>query len=495
MDDDGLRDAVELMKQAGTDIADYELKEAKGGFPNSVVESMVAFANTVGGTVILGISEQGFHSVDIDVKKLQAELSNTARNRIYPPVTVDIRVLRYEDRPIVVANVGEQDVRSKPSYVKSRGRIEGSYIRTGDGDYRLTPYEIDRFIESQTRVARNDLELVPDAVVEDLNPQLLQGWIRVQRSGSFGGTASLSDEQLMINRRVAARDQQGVLRPTVAGLMSLGTFPQKYFPRLNVVFTSFPASTKGQLAKGRRFRDSENIEGSIPDMLLGAIRAVSRNIRHGAIVTNGLREDVPEYPLDAIREAVANALMHRDYSIDAMGMPIRVELYPDRLEIINPGGLFGPITVDDLGKTGSTQSRNQFLSRILEDVPYEDVDGTVGRVVENRGTGYAIIRDSLADALMGEPIAESSFKEFRILIRHRKMTESENRSYSRENTESAILAFLAQHESASTSELAAASGISTKTVREYLSKLQAEGIVEGIGSKYSPKRRYRLVQN
>lgn len=69
IDNDGLCDAIELMKQAGTDIADYELKEAKGGFPNSVAESMVAFANTVGGTIILGISEKNFHSVDIDVKK------------------------------------------------------------------------------------------------------------------------------------------------------------------------------------------------------------------------------------------------------------------------------------------------------------------------------------------------------------------------------------------------------------------------------------------
>lgn len=403
--------------------------------------------------------------------------------------------MQYEDRPVLVANVQEQDVRLKPTYLKSKGRMEGSYIRTGDGDYRLTPYEIDRFIESQTRISRNDLEIVPDAVIEDLDPQLLKRWMEVQRSGSFGGTASMTDEQLMINRRVVIMDEQGILRPTIAGLMALGSFPQKYFPRLNVTFTVFEGSIKGRSVAGRRFKDSENIEGPIPAMLLGSLRAISRNIRHGAIVQNGLRKDILEYPLDAIREAVANALMHRDYSMDVIGTPVRVELYPDRLEIINPGGLFGPLTVEDLGKSGTTQSRNQFLSRILEDVPYEDVDGRVGRVVENRGTGYAIIRNSLEEALMDEPIAESSFKEFRILIRHRKMTDSENLSYSRKNTEAAILAFLAEHKSASTSELANASGISRKTILDYLSRLQEEGIVEGIGSLYSPQRRYRLARN
>lgn len=304
----------------------------------------------------------------------------------------------------------------------------------------------------------------------------------------------MSDEQLMMNRRVVAADSQGVLRPTVAGLMALGTFPQKFFPRLNITFTAFQRSTKGEVdSNGRRFADSENIEGPIPVMLLAALRVLSRNIRHGAVVKGALREDVPDYPLDAVREAVANALMHRDYSPESQGAPVRMELYPDRLEIINAGGLFGPLTVERLGERGSTQSRNQFLSRILEDVPYEDIDGRQGRVVENRGTGYEIMRNALADALMEDPVAMSSLDEFRIIFRHRKMTEQEDAGYSRQNVEEAILAYLSEHASGSTAELARASGMSTKTVRDYLNALLREGIVEGIGSKHSPQRRYRIA--
>lgn len=130
---------------------------------------------------------------------------------------------------------------------------------------------------------------------------------------------------------------------------------------------------------------------------------------------------------------------------------------------------------------------------MLEDIPYSDIDGRVGHVVENRGTGYAIIKDPLKEALMDPPLLVNKISEFRILFRHRRMTAQEGQEYSRNNMEQAILAYLAEHQSASTSELSNAAGVSTKTIRDYIARLIAEGVVEGIGSKYSPKRRYRLI--
>lgn len=205
-----------------------------------------------------------------------------------------------------------------------------------------------------------------------------------------------------------------------------------------------------------------------------------------------LREDVPDYPLAAIREAVANALMHRDYSIDACGTPVSIDLYPDRLEITNPGGLFGSLTIDRLGERGATASRNQFLSRILEDVPYTDYDGRVGRVVENRGSGYPTINRELEEALMPAPIAQSTLNQFELVLRHRRMTEQEGGGYSKSNVEEAILSFLSEKGSASSAELAHASGMTQKTIRRYLASLMDEGVIEAIGTMNSPKRRYRL---
>lgn len=487
--------AIKHMRQSGTDLAEYEVKASAGGFPKSIPETISAFANTHGGTIILGVSEQdGFKPVEgTDIKMLQEKLAQAARENVQPPQAIDIFVRQLEGVSVVIGNVPEASVREKPCYVKKLGQRDGSYIRTGDGDHKMSLYEIDRFMENQYRSANNDAAIVPDATMDDFDPKLLEGWLGRIRETTLDRSGTAIDEELMANRRVIATDSQGVDRPTLAGILAMGRYPQKFFPRLNIVFTSYPTPEKGVLdASGKRFADSLNIDGPIPAMVVTAVAAVSRNMRHGAIVRGALREDVPDYPLPAVREAVANALMHRDYSLDGQGTPVVVDLFPDRLEISNPGGLYGNLTVDRLGTKGATASRNKYLARILEDVPYTDYDGSTGRVVENRGSGYPTISHALASALMDKPIIQSTLDEFDILFRHRRMTEEEGRGYSRGNVEQAILSYLSTRGSASASEVARASGMSVKTIRRYLSNLVDEGVLESIGTKNSPKHRYRL---
>lgn len=151
--------------------------------------------------------------------------------------------------------------------------------------------------------------------------------------------------------------------------------------------------------ENRRFLDAQTIIGPIPFIIEDALNAVTKNMRTGAVIEGAFRQDVPDYPRKAVREAIANALMHRDYSPDARGSQVQVNLYADRLEILNPGGLFGNVTIDTLGTVGISSSRNQFLSNILETTPYPGG----GYVVENRGTGYQVIEEQLQAALMNPP--------------------------------------------------------------------------------------------
>jgi ATP-dependent DNA helicase RecG len=449
-----------------------------------------------GGVIIFGITEKGFHALDgLDVKATQTHCAQALRELVEPPLSAEILVLSHEGKPVVVLNVPEAPTRQKPCYVRKLGQVNGSYIRTGDGDHRMTLYEIDRFIENQQRTARHDAEMVCDATLEDLDPELVAAWVARSRRMASGRVASMDDETLLANRRIIKYDGDHNPRPTVAGLMALGSFPQKFFPRLSVTFTCYPSTKKGETSpRGERFIDFATIEGPVPVMISETLRAVERNMRHGAIVHGALRENVPDYPLAAVREAVANALMHRDYSPEGQASPVTVDLYPDRLEIANPGGLYGALTVSTLGERGSTVSRNQFLSRILEDTPYTEPDGATGQVVENRGTGYPIIQSELARALMAGPVVSSSLDEFVIVFLHRSMTADESSSYGRQNVIEAILQYFAERESLSTAEVARAAGISSKTARDYINRLIAEGLVEAIGSQYSPKRRYRLMR-
>lgn len=119
---------------------------------------------------------------------------------------------------------------------------------------------------------------------------------------------------------------------------------------------------------------------------------------------------MPEYPQEFLREVLVNAVAHRDYSAQAQGTPVQVRLFPDRIEVENPGGLFGPVTVDRLGEPGLTASRNEVLMRILEDLPAE-----AGRTLcENRGTGIVSILEALRQAGLQPPRFDDMRTTFKV---------------------------------------------------------------------------------
>ena len=294
----------------------------------------------------------------------------------------------------------------------------------------------------------------------------------------------------MLDLHVAKHDGD-VLRPTLAGLMAMGKFPQKFFPRLNVTFTVFPGIDKSAPRDGgRRFLDSQTIVGPIPYMIEDVLAAVSRNMRTGAVIEGAFRNDVPDYPPVAVREAVANALMHRDDSPESRWSQVRVNMFADRLEVLNPGGLYGDVTIDSLGVSGVSSARNQFLSNILETTPFPDG----GYVVENRGTGYQEIEERLRRALMRPPRPRNSTTTFSLTFDKRRVSPSEVSGPGARDVDGAILGYLGERTSASTAELVRASGMARSTISAHIKRLVADGRVEPTEPARSPKQRYRLVR-
>ncbi|SER29392.1 ATP-binding protein [Parafannyhessea umbonata] len=254
--------------------------------------------------------------------------------------------------------------------------------------------ELDRMTAERTQ-STHDARLVPDATVDELDPDLLSGFLARERATSSHVFENLSDEDILLALGAAKRDDADTVRPTLAGLMALGHHPQDHFPRANIVFIAFWGPKSDPLAGGR-FLDSRTVIGPIPVMVAETLASVRRNMRIASYVVGGSRIDVPEYPEVAVREAVANALMHRDYSPEALGSQVQVNMFADRIEIISPGGLYGMVTVDNIGTYGASSSRNQFLSRILESVPYPEGYPERGFIVGNRGAGFARIQESLS---------------------------------------------------------------------------------------------------
>ena len=148
---------------------------------------------------------------------------------------------------------------------------------------------------------------------------------------------------------------------SLGGLLALGSYPQEHFPQLMVTFVHYPTEIGPQASE--RFLDNVTLEGPIPVMVRDTLAAIRRNMSRRAIIGGAGRRDVWEYPETALREAVVNALVHRDLSSGARGTQVQIEMYPDRLVIRNPGGLFGPVTVDNLAKKASPQHVTRPSSR------------------------------------------------------------------------------------------------------------------------------------
>ena len=179
----------------------------------------------------------------------------------------------------------------------------------------------------------------------------------------------------------------GEAKPTLAGLLAAGTYPQQFFPRLLINCTAYPGMSKEEMTIGERsyrYLDTMSAVGSVPEMMREALEFVGRNMKTGAVIVEGMRYDAPECPLVAVREAVANALMHRDYSPEGRGSPVELNIYADRIEVVSPGGLYGAASVDGLlaADPPLPATRNVVLAHVLETTPFAD-----GFVVENRSSG------------------------------------------------------------------------------------------------------------
>ncbi|MCI6206483.1 MAG: hypothetical protein MR654_06130 [Corynebacterium glucuronolyticum] len=262
--------------------------------------------------------------------------------------------------------------------------------------------------------------------------------------------------------------------------MATGIYPQKVFPRLNVTFSSYPGDSKATGLNNQRFLDNQSFVGSIPTLIHDCVAAVQRNSRIGGVIDGVFRKDLPDYPPVAVREAITNALMHRDYSPQARGAQVQVNMYP--------GGLYGMVTEDTLGKAGVSSTRNQYLSQLLESCPYSGG----GYVAENRGRGYQEILSQLDQQLLPSPIPKDSLTGFWLTFPMRKPTALEKRAHDTVTSRDRIIEYASTHATASSRELAAAAGISVSGARRILQELVGKGILERTQPLRSPKQRYKL---
>ncbi len=407
---------LERIRAAGCDLQAVEVKQATGGLPRSAIESVCAFANSRGGLLLLGLTDGDFRPVDIDAPKLAADLASACADGLAPSIRPEIDIADIEGRPVVVARVEELGHERRPCHVRARGLERGTYLRTHDGDRRLNSYEVHVMVAGRGQ-PDDDSAVVEESRTDDLDPRLTDALLHRLRETRGPVFADASTEEILHMLGVLAEPRpDSAVR--LAGLLALGRYPQRFFPQLGASFVALPTTGGEPLADGTRFLDNRPLDGPIPMIVSGALDAMRRNMRRRSVIVGAGRQDVWDYPLEAVREIVANALMHRDYHPASHGSQVRIALYPDRFEVSSAGGLHGPnagrTDVDELIGRGITATRNARLAKLLEDVVIPDT----GRpVCENRGSGLRATVAALLQAGMSSPRIIDDVGELQVMIR------------------------------------------------------------------------------
>ena len=362
-----------------------EVKRGRDGIPR-LSETLCAFANLPdGGTILVGLDEDDdFKPVHLaNVPSLEAGVAAQAR-RLEPPATVSFERAEVEGSVVLVVTVAGLPPADRPC------RYLGQpYLRQADGDYVMSDPELQQMLALRHR-PRFDAEPVPGTSRDDLDGDLVKAFTTAVRRSSLR-LARATDDEILRRRRVTNPDG-GCL--TVAGLYALGAYPQQFMPSLAIT-----AAVQPDRRSGTRIRDLVHLDGPLPDLLDAAMEWVRRNtltsIRYGA---DGHARDVDEIPRVAVRELIANALVHRDLSQHTQGKRVEIRLKDDTLVIANPGGLYG-LTTRQLGTPLGKSAVNEFLYEICQLVTAPDDR----RIIEGEGGGIREVRAALRQANMPPP--------------------------------------------------------------------------------------------
>lgn len=307
MDKKEVIDLINELNLKQTETISIETKTANKGTPEKYYDTISSFANTIGGTILFGVQEvkhknkTTFEIVGVrNVNDLQKSITNLCSNEFEPVIRPDISVIDIDGSKVVAVRVEPLNSNEKPCYYKPKGMHKGSYIRVGDRDDPMNDYEIYKCISYRENV-EDDLRAVTEASIEDLDQDLLDEFIEKYTKGK-PHFSKYSREKILLTAKVLTRVDDKIF-PTVAGLLVFGEYPQQFFPQWFIAGMVIPGFEIANLGKvGERFIDNKKIDGNIGQMYNSAIAFLSRNLKMGMRLNpkTGMREDLPEYPIDRL---------------------------------------------------------------------------------------------------------------------------------------------------------------------------------------------------
>lgn len=433
----------------------------------TLAEILAAMANAAGGLVILGVTARGAIQKDSDADAL-GKLVDQASLLTDPPLILPAaQALEAEEGIVLVVQV--------PPGLPHIYSLHGLYLtRSGVENRQLTTLELRRLLLERGDTGF-EAQLVPGATLEDLDEARV---VRYLEQLSFVSVEDVPQALLMRGclgygatgpRQGAARAAQ--LAPTVAGILLFGRNPQQFLRSAEMVCVRY----SGNAMSDEFVR--QDIGGSLADQIRGAEAFVLANMRRGMRIRGFAREDTDQFPVAVVREAIVNAIAHRDYSIRGDG--IRLFMFNDRLEVYSPGRLPGHVTLQNL--VDERYSRNEAIVAVLSDMGY----------IERLGYGIDRMIATMVEQGLPEPEFVEMSAGFKVTLHAAGLdaTEAEpakqrwGHVFLNERQEQA-LAFVQTHGRITNSDFQRlASDVSAETIRRDLADLVEQNLLLRIGEK------------
>lgn len=366
-----------------------ELKEVRfaggkvrGPTQDALADELAAFANTVGGELVLGVEDSSREVVGVPVDRLddvERLVRDACEQSVRPPLAPIVERLSLPDLtgnelPVLrVALHRSLFVHQSP----------GGYLhRVGSSKRPMPPDHLVRLFQqrSQSRLIRFDETPVPSALLSDLDDGL---WRRFAPEIDDGA-------EVLLRKLAMAAEDDGVWRPTVAGLLLGSHAPHAFLPGAFIQAVAYQGITVVPEGESAYQRDARDIAGPLDRQILDACSFVEKNMRVSAFKhDSGGREDLPQFSMRAVFEAITNAVAHRDYSM--AGSKVRLRLFDDRLEIYSPGMLPNTMTTDSLAFRQA--ARNEAVTSLLARCPIQSSALTSNRqhIMDKRGEGVPVI--------------------------------------------------------------------------------------------------------
>ena len=377
---DELLKQIRLGEDSTLEFKDLRFKGEHVGEPhrNGVADALAAMANTASGVFVLGVDDKSRTVTGIPADKLDnAEMwiRDICNGLVNPKLFCRIRKMAVSTDGGTERCIIRVDVPKSLFVHQSPG---GYYERIGASRRQMAPDRLARLFQqrSQVRMVYFDEQAVTNASMGVLEKKL---W---ERFATFNSPAD--EDEFLHKLRFVTKDEDGDVYPTVSGVLMACEQPHEYLPGAYIQAVAY----RGEERNSAHQYDAQDIAGPLDRQIEDACAFVKKNMRVYA-VKEPARRDIPQYSMQAVFEAVVNAVAHRDYSI--AGSKIRLHVFSNRLEVFSPGSIPNTMTIDTLPLRQMT--RNELLTSMLSRCPVKSFKNDIMRhyLMERRGEGVPII--------------------------------------------------------------------------------------------------------